>query len=174
MIEHYPDIFEAMEARSYDYLCPRLLQHALFVELAPKRMSAPSSPIAWRCCASELAVSWRGWFGPAVSGTVRTADIAAAQGISYIADYYHDDQPMPVHTNSGTLVSVPYSMEINDAVVYRWQTEGEEFERMIKDAFDVLYAEVSRARACSPFVYILISTVNRTESSIWIGRWTMC
>ena len=39
------------------------------------------------------------------------------------------------------LVSVPYSMDINDAVVYRWQTEGEEFERMIKDAFDVLYAE---------------------------------
>ena len=48
---------------------------------------------------------------------------------------------MPVRTSHGDLVSVPYSMEINDALLYRYQTEGEEFDRMIRDAFDVLYAE---------------------------------
>ena len=41
-------------------------------------MSARWSPIASRCSASGLAASCSGWFGPAVSGTLRTAEIAAA------------------------------------------------------------------------------------------------
>ena len=79
-----------------------------------------------------------GWFGPAASGTLQTANLAASTAsvtsqitITTIGD--------AVRTSHGDLVSVPYSMEINDAL-YRYQTEGE-FDRMIRDAFDVLYAE---------------------------------
>ena len=79
-------------------------------------------------------------------------------GIRYIADYYHDDQPTLVRTKHGPLPCVPYSMEINDAQVYRWQTEGAEFARMIRDAFDTLYeegAETGRVLAIClhPFLY---------------------
>ncbi|MCB1739574.1 MAG: polysaccharide deacetylase family protein, partial [Gammaproteobacteria bacterium] len=140
VIEHYPEIFEAMEARQYDYLCHGFYNTRYLWNLPEADERAVISD-----CVSLLRErtgrQLNGWFGPAVSGTLRTANIVAELGMIYTADYYHDDQPMPVHTNNGTLVSVPYSMDINDAVVYRWQSEGEEFERMIRDAFDTLYAE---------------------------------
>ena len=41
----------------------------------------------------------------------------------------------------GKLITVPYSMDINDAIEYRYSTEGEEFARMIVDHFDTVYAE---------------------------------
>ena len=100
----------------------------------------------------------RGLTLDAVSGTFNTADIVKELGISYTADYYHDDQPTLVRTKHGPLPCVPYSMEINDAQVYRWQTEGAEFARMIRDAFDTLYeegAETGRVLAIClhPFLY---------------------
>ncbi|MCX8231948.1 MAG: polysaccharide deacetylase family protein [Alphaproteobacteria bacterium] len=140
VIEHYPDIWEAMEARQCDYLC-----HGLYNTRYLWNLPEDEERDVIRDCVGILrkanGTQLNGWFGPAVSGTLRTADLAAEHGIGYIADYYHDDQPMPIRTTHGDLVSVPYSMEINDAVVYRNHTEGEEFERMIRDTFDVLYAE---------------------------------
>lgn len=157
IIEHYPAIFEAMEARGYDVLCHGLYNTRYLWNLPEEEeraVIADCVDILKRHTGRQLT----GWFGPAVSGTMRTAALAAEHGISYIADYYHDDQPMPVPTPAGELVSVPYSMDINDAVVYRWHTEGEEFERMVRDAFDVLYAEGERggrvlAICLHPYLY---------------------
>ena len=53
----------------------------------------------------------------------------------------HDDQPLPLRVRSGRLISIPYSMDINDSIIYRQQFEGAEFAQMARDAFDVLYAE---------------------------------
>ena len=140
VIDHYPEIWDAMEARGYDYLCHGIYNTRYLWDLPEDEERAVIAD-----CVETLRVKGgrqlQGWFGPAVSGTQRTADLVAEHGIRYIADYYHDDQPMPVRTRHGDLVSVPYSMDINDAVVYRYHTEGAEFERMIRDAFDVLYAE---------------------------------
>lgn len=48
---------------------------------------------------------------------------------------------MPLRAGYGECVSAPYAMDMNEAVVYCRHTEGEEFERMIHNAFDVLYAK---------------------------------
>ena len=37
---------------------------------------------------------------------------------TYICDLFHDDQPMPVKVKRGRLISMPYSLEMNDAIVY--------------------------------------------------------
>ena len=39
------------------------------------------------------------------------------------------------------LIHVPYTMDINDALVYRQPVEAEEFAQMIVDHFDTLYRE---------------------------------
>jgi len=41
----------------------------------------------------------------------------------------------------GKLISIPYSMDINDAMIYRQPFEAAEFARMIVDQFDTLYRE---------------------------------
>lgn len=56
----------------------------------------------------------KGWLAPALTHTTRTLDLIAEYGMSYTCDLYHDDQPMPVHTKSGQLISMPYSLEVND------------------------------------------------------------
>jgi peptidoglycan/xylan/chitin deacetylase (PgdA/CDA1 family) len=53
----------------------------------------------------------------------------------------HDDQPVPIRVASGKLVSVPYSIELNDAPVFRVNYEAEYFARICKAQFDQLYHE---------------------------------
>jgi peptidoglycan/xylan/chitin deacetylase (PgdA/CDA1 family) len=55
----------------------------------------------------------------------------------------HDDQPTSIKVRRGRLVSVPYSMELNDALFVMFQRpwEAEEFFQVAKDQFDRLYAE---------------------------------
>jgi allantoinase len=56
----------------------------------------------------------RGWLAPALTHTERTLDLIAEYGLTYTCDLYHDDQPMPVKVKSGRLISMPYSLEVND------------------------------------------------------------
>jgi len=56
----------------------------------------------------------RGWLAPALTHTERTMDLIAEYGLDYTCDLYHDDQVLPVRTRTGRLVSIPYSLEVND------------------------------------------------------------
>ncbi|OYU15368.1 MAG: polysaccharide deacetylase [Alphaproteobacteria bacterium PA4] len=56
----------------------------------------------------------RGWLAPALTHTVRTMDLIAEYGLDYTCDLYHDDRPGRVKTASGDLISMPYSLEVND------------------------------------------------------------
>ena len=158
VIEHYPEVWQALRERGDDILC-----HGFYNTRYLWGLSEEDERAVIRDCVETYARATGGevlpgWFGPAVSGTFNTADIVKELGISYTADYYHDEQPTLVRTKHGPLPCMPYSMEINDAQVYRWQTEGAEFARMIRDAFDTLYeegAETGRVLAIClhPFLY---------------------
>ena len=59
----------------------------------------------------------RGWESPGLTETLETVDLLAAEGIEYVADWVLDDQPCQIQTSSGTLVSLPYTVEINDVAM---------------------------------------------------------
>jgi len=83
-----------------------------------------------------------GWLGAGLQETWSTVDHLAAEGCMYVADWVNDDQPYTMTTSAGPLVSVPYTYELNDtAAIVRSKQTPLEFERMICDQFDVLYAE---------------------------------
>ncbi|MCH8893928.1 MAG: polysaccharide deacetylase family protein [Chloroflexi bacterium] len=84
----------------------------------------------------------RGWMGPGLAETFDTPDILAEEGIEYIADWCNDDQPYPMIVKSGSLVALPYTVELNDIPVYLVQhhRSPELFERA-RDQFDTLYRE---------------------------------
>ena len=83
-----------------------------------------------------------GWLGSGLQETWHTVDHLLAEGCLYVADWVNDDQPYALELDGGRLVSVPYSYELNDlaAIVRSKYTPGE-FERMIKDQFEVLWRE---------------------------------
>ena len=78
---------------------------------------------------------------PAISNTFNTPDLVKEAGLEYFCDFYHDEQPTPLATKHGPLIHVPYTMDLNDALVYRQPMEAEEFAQMIVDHFDTVYRE---------------------------------
>jgi allantoinase len=99
-----------------------------------------------------------GWLGAGLQETWNTLDLLIELGCLYVADWVNDDQPYTMHVAGKSIVSVPYSYELNDmsAIVRSKYTPGE-FERMIKDQFKVLYAEGAEsgrvmAIALHPFI----------------------
>ena len=84
----------------------------------------------------------RGWESPGLTETLETADLLAEAGIEYVADWVLDDQPITLRTKSGRLVSVPYTVEINDVVMTAIQQQpSDEIFRRGKDQFDRLLQE---------------------------------
>src|SRR5437879_13310909 len=59
----------------------------------------------------------RGWLGPGLTETWDTPDILAEEGYEYVCDWVLDDQPVMLKTRTGSLVSVPYTVELNDAAM---------------------------------------------------------
>ena len=84
----------------------------------------------------------RGWESPGLTETEDTADLLAEAGIEYVADWVLDDQPVAVHTRTGRLISVPYTVEINDVIISAvQQLPSDEILRRGRDQFDRLYQE---------------------------------
>jgi peptidoglycan/xylan/chitin deacetylase (PgdA/CDA1 family) len=140
LCDHFPDIFAECEARGWDYM-----GHGLYNTRYLYGLSAEEEAAVIADCVETFrrltGRQLRGWLSPAVTFSERTADLVAAAGISYYCDLFHDDQPCPVWTETGRLTSLPYSMDVNDAVLYRTGHEADELYRIIKDQFDVLYRE---------------------------------
>ena len=100
----------------------------------------------------------KGWLGPGLTETFETLDLLKEEGIEYVSDWVNDDQPYEIRTASGPLVSVPYSLELNDIpmMVIQHHTSAEWLTRC-KDQFDRLYAEGAKnprvmAMAVHPYI----------------------
>lgn len=140
VLEMYPAIFAAMEQRGWEYMSHGLYNtryHWGYSVKEERAAIAACQEIHQRLTGRRMA----GWFSPAASFTLNTPDLVAEAGFRYYCDFYHDDQPRPIKVKSGKLVSLPYSMEVNDSIAWRRGQEGEEFARTIRDEFDTLYAE---------------------------------
>lgn len=84
----------------------------------------------------------RGWESPGLTENEVTIDLLAQAGIEYVADWVLDDQPVSIKTRHGDMVSVPYTVEINDVVMFAVQQQpSEELFRRGRDQFDQLYKE---------------------------------
>ncbi len=59
----------------------------------------------------------RGWESPGLTETDETLDFLAEAGIEYVADWVLDEQPLTLKTRHRDIVSVPYTVEINDVVI---------------------------------------------------------
>jgi allantoinase len=86
----------------------------------------------------------RGWMGPGLQETYDTPDILAEEGFEYVADWVNDDQPYPLKVKSGRLIAVPYTVEVNDIVIYAVEHHSSpEIYNRARDAFDTLYEEAA-------------------------------
>src|SRR6202022_132681 len=90
-----------------------------------------------------------GWLGPGLTETYETPELLAAAGVKYIGDWVYDDEPTTIRTANGPLVTLPYTVELNDIPMMIVQHhESEYLMKRTIDQFDRLYAE-GRHRAKS-------------------------
>jgi peptidoglycan/xylan/chitin deacetylase (PgdA/CDA1 family) len=102
-----------------------------------------------------------GWMGPGLTETLDTPDQLAAEGIQYIADWVIDDEPCTIRTRGGELVTLPYSLELNDiAMMVVQQHAAGEFVTRTMDYFERVYQEgKERAKIMAIAVHPYISGV---------------
>jgi allantoinase len=94
-----------------------------------------------------------GWMGPYLAQTPVTLDLLKEAGYKYMLDWPADDQPFWMNTRAGPLMSVPYSIELNDSptIVFR-QEAATNFERMMIDQFDEMLWQSKKW----PLVYTIV------------------
>ena len=101
----------------------------------------------------------KGWLGPGLTETWETLDVLAEEGIEYVSDWVNDDQPYEIRTSTRPLVSVPYTIELNDIPMMIIQHhESTAWLQRCKDQFDRLYAEGAKnprvmAIAVHPYIH---------------------
>ena len=98
----------------------------------------------------------QGWLGPGLTETFHTPSLLAELGLSYVLDWTNDDQPYRL--NVPGMVSVPYSVELNDLGLFTMQgLTGPQFVQVVEDQLDQLHADSADsgrvfALALHPFV----------------------
>lgn len=100
-----------------------------------------------------------GWMGPGLSETKVTPDLLHEAGYRYLMDWPCDDQPFWMKTRKGRILSVPYSIELNDGpVIARRQHSAREFADMIVDQFDEMVRQCeAQPLVCSVVLHPFIT-----------------
>jgi hypothetical protein len=90
------------------------------------------------------SISPKGWLGPALTETFETPRLLKELGLSYVLDWCADDQPF--HLTVPGMISVPYSIELNDVAMFVGTgLSGEAFYQMVVDQFDQLYKDSEKS-----------------------------
>src|SRR5207237_7094624 len=83
-----------------------------------------------------------GWLGPGLTQTFDTPEFLAEAGVKYIGDWVYDDEPTVIRTARGPLVTLPYTVELNDIPMMMVQHhESDHLLRRTIVSFDWLNAE---------------------------------
>ena len=134
----YPRIAQAAKDAGWEFMGHGWLQTPMH-KVEDQRTSIADTIEAIRALSGKAP---RGWESPGLTETFDTIDHLAEAGIEYVADWVLDDQPVRINTAHGPIVSVPYTVEMNDIAMMALQNHpSEEWLRRGVDQFDRLYAE---------------------------------
>ncbi|HEY7644703.1 MAG TPA: polysaccharide deacetylase family protein [Hyphomicrobiales bacterium] len=100
-----------------------------------------------------------GWLGPGLTQTYETPELLAEAGVKYIGDWVWDDEPAEIATANGPLVTLPYTVELNDIPMMMVQHhESPYWLTRCKDTLDRLHMEgAERAKIMAVAIHPYIS-----------------
>jgi allantoinase len=153
--EHYPQIIEAGNARDWVWLAHGKNNSRLHTGMAEDEERAVLAGVV-DTIERDTGRRPRGWLGPGLTETFNTPRLLAELGLRYVLDWTNDDQPYPL--NVPGMLSVPYSVELNDLGLFIAQgLSGRDVVQLIEDQLDQLHADAAHsgrvmALALHPFV----------------------
>jgi len=163
LCQHHPEVIAHAAGLGWEFFSHGIYntRYAYMMDEAQERAIIEDSIRTIRAATGQTI---KGWLGPALSHTMNTMDLLAEYGLSYTCDLYHDDQPQPVHTRTGTLVSMPYSLEVNDHYgFFVYNMPPRDYAQMLIRQFERLAGEgeASGTVMCIPLHSYLIGQPHR-------------
>jgi len=138
----YPEACEAARDAGWDFMGHGFVQKPMH-KVEDQRAAIADTIAAIRKFTGKPP---RGWESPGLTETDETLDLLAEAGIEYVADWVLDEQPITLKTRHRDIVSVPYTVEINDVVISAVQQQpSDEIFRRGRDQFDRLYIDGAKA-----------------------------
>ena len=141
LCEHHPEIIEACVERQWEFFSHGIYNTRYYYgmdEAQERAVIEDSFETVQKHTGQKIA----GWLAPALTHTERTMDLLADYGVLYTCDLFCDDQPQPVNVAKNRLISIPYSLEMNDIIVYNVNLQTpRRYTEMLKANFDQLYEE---------------------------------
>jgi len=154
VVDHYPQIVKAGRERNWAWLAHGRTNSELHTGLTIDEERRVLAEIT-DTIAAGTGQRPRGWLGPGLTETANTPALLAELGFRYVLDWTNDDQPYPL-TAPG-MISVPYTVELNDLLLFPRGITGPEFLQMVRDQYEQLLADSQDsgrvlALALHPFV----------------------
>ncbi|MER5529795.1 polysaccharide deacetylase family protein [Streptomyces sp. NPDC002677] len=151
---HYPQIIKAGLERNWAWLAHGRTNSILHAGMTRDEELTHLTDIV-DTIAAATGRRPRGWMGPGLTETFHTPALLAELGLGYVLDWTNDDQPYPL--NVPGMLSVPYTVELNDLGLFSKGTTGPGFVRIVKDQYEQLRADSEHsgrvmALALHPFV----------------------
>lgn len=185
MCDHFPDIIAAANDLGWEFFSHGIYNTRYSYgmdEIQEKAVLEDSI----RTVEAATGQRIKGYLAPALTHTVHTMDLIADLGFAYTCDLFQDDQPQPIKTKKGRLISMPYSLEINDHYAYNvFGQSPEQYTDVLKRQFDTLLEEgegsgtvmciplhaylVGRAHRIGPFEEML-KYLDQNRDDVWVTR----
>lgn len=127
VIDVYPQVAAAMAEAGWEFQGHGIHQRAM-----SQQDEAGLIATALEKLRSFTGERVRGWIGPGLKESFDTPDLLKAAGIDYLCDWVIDDVPTWMTTRHGPLVVVPYTLELNDSVIYAVEKHSspEQYDRL--------------------------------------------
>jgi allantoinase len=180
--QHHPEVIESANALGWEFFSHGIYntRYTYGMDEAQERAIIEDSLKTVREATGQTI---RGWLAPALTHTENTMNLLAEQGIRYTCDLFQDDQPQAVKVKSGQLISMPYSLEVNDHYgFFIYNMTPRAYADCLMRQFDRLLAEgdTSGTVMCIPLHSYLIGQPHRIgpfaevldyvtrQSGVWI------
>jgi peptidoglycan/xylan/chitin deacetylase (PgdA/CDA1 family) len=166
LIDHHPEIVEACVARRWEFFSHGIYNTRFSYgmdEAQERAVIEDSIQTIQRATGQRI----RGYLAPALTHTERTIDLIAEYDFWYSCDLFQDDQPQPLKTKRGKLMSMPYSLEVNDVITYGAMAMSPwRYADVLKRHFDQLLEEGAESGTvmCIPLHAYLVSQSHRIRA----------
>jgi allantoinase len=141
MLDHHPEIIEACAQRNWEFFSHGIYNTRYSYGMSEEQERAVLED-SIRSVEQATGQRIRGYLAPALTHTEKTMDLLAEYGFWYTCDLFQDDQPQPIKVKSGKLISMPYSLEVNDTITYgAYAMSPRAYADALMRHFDQLLAE---------------------------------
>jgi len=141
VLDAYPSVAEAVRDAGWEFQGHGIAQRAIGDDVDERALIRAALDALEKFCGSRP----RGWTGPGLRETHDTLDHLREAGRVYTGDWGIDDLPCWIRTKHGPMVAVPYTLDLNDSVIYAVEKHAsDEQYRRLMATLDAIQPELER------------------------------